>query len=371
VTELKEPMRSRIGLTGYDAGEPEVQAIREVIRSGILTNGPRTRAFEEAFARRHQVDHAVAVANGTVGLAAIYLGLGIGPGDEVIVPSMTFISTATSVVHVGATPIFADVDDMTFGLDVRDVKRRLTSRTRAIVAVHYGGQAANLAELGALADAARVLLIEDAAQAHGSMYRGKPVGGYGRAAMFSFTPTKNMTTGEGGMVTTNDPELAERIRLLRNHGQTAPYMHVLLGFNWRMTEMQAAMGIAQLARLDGILARKRANAQWMKQRLGSRLGLRLPVVMPDRDHPYMLYTLLVDRCRDAVLEHLQAAQIDARLYFPPAHRQPIFGRDPPSLPVTDELAARMLSIPFHSKLRLEELERIAISLEQAVEVSGT
>jgi perosamine synthetase len=283
---------------------------------------------------------------------------------------MTFISTATSVVHVGAEPIFADVDDTTFNLDVRDVERCITPRTRAIVAVHYGGQAANLAELAALAKAAGLFLIEDAAQAHGSRYRDKPVGGYGAAAMFSFTPTKNITTGEGGIVTTNDAELAERVRLLRNHGQSAPYTHMLLGFNWRITEMQAAMGIVQLGRLDEILARKRRNAQWMEQRLGNRSGLRLPVVMPDRDHPYMLYTLLLDRSRDAVLHHLQSAGVEARLYFPPAHRQPIFAGQGRSLPVTDDLAGRMLSIPFHSKLKPEELERIAISLESALEASG-
>ena len=365
-----EPGRLRIGLAGYEAGEDEVRAIREVIESGILTNGPKTRAFEGAFARRHQVDHGVALANGTVALSAIYLGLGIGPGDEVIVPSMTFISTATSVVHVGAMPVFADVDDATFTLDPRDVERCLTSRTRAIVAVHYGGQAANLAELGALAGRSGVHLIEDAAQAHGSLYQGKPVGGYGDAAMFSFTPTKNITTGEGGMVTTNNPELAERIRLLRNHGQSAPYSHTLLGFNWRITEMQAAMGIVQLARLDGILARKRANARWMQGRIGSRLGLRLPIVAPDRDHPYMLYTVLVERYRDAIMERLHEAGIDARLYFPPAHHQPIFSGQGGSLPVTDELASRMLSIPFHAKLTQNELEYIANSLDEALEAAA-
>jgi len=370
VTDWVQDVGSRIGLSGYEAGEAEVNAIRDVLLSGFLTNGPRTRAFEEAFAQRHEVDHAVAVANGTVALSAIYLALGIGPGDKVIVPSMTFISTATSVVHVGAEPIFADVDDTTFNLDVRDVERCITPRTRAIVAVHYGGQAANLAELAALAKAAGLFLIEDAAQAHGSRYRDKPVGGYGAAAMFSFTPTKNITTGEGGIVTTNDAELAERVRLLRNHGQSAPYTHVLLGFNWRITEMQAAMGIVQLGRLDEILARKRKNAKWMEQRLGNCSGLRLPVVMPDRDHPYMLYTLLLDRSRDAVLHHLQSAGVEARLYFPPAHRQPIFGGQARSLPVTDDLAGRMLSIPFHSKLKPEELERIAISLERALEARG-
>lgn len=353
-------------MAGYDAGNAELDAIRAVLQSGVLTNGARTRDFEDAFALRHMVGHAVATANGTVALTAIYLALGIGAGDEVVVPSMTFISTATTVVHVGAKPVFADVTDDTFTLDVRDVERRLTGRTKAIVAVHYGGQPADLVELRALADAAEVHLIEDAAEAHGAEYRGRPVGGFGDAAMFSFTPTKNITTGEGGLVTTNDEELAERLRLLRNHGQTAPYTHTVLGFNWRMTEMQAAMGCVQLTKLDAILARKRANAAWMKERLGGLPGLRLPVVKPDREHPYMLYTILVDRDRNRVLEQLNNAGIEARLYFPPVHQQPLFSPAARSLPVTERVAEHMLSIPFHSKLTPADLERVASCLEQSV-----
>jgi len=257
----------RIKLAEPDIGEEECAAVRAAMLSGVLTNGPRTAAFEDAFARMHGVDHAVAMANGTVALAAVYIGLGIGAGDEVIVPSMTFISSATSVLHVGATPVFADIRPDTFNLDAEDVARRVTARTRAILAVHYGGQPADMDELRAVADDAGVLLIEDAAQAHGSTYKGRPVGGLGAAAMFSMTPTKNITTGEGGVVTTDDPDLAARLRLLRNHGQTAPYEHAMLGFNWRITEMQAAMGIVQLGKLPRILDTKRANAE----RLGASI----------------------------------------------------------------------------------------------------
>ena len=244
-----------IRLAKLDVGDEELEAIRTVLFSGVLTNGPQTKAFEDVFATRHAVRHAVAFANGTVALAGIYTALGIGPGDEVIVPSMTFISTATSVRHVGAHPVFAEVVEDTFNLDPADVEARLTSRTRAIVAVHYGGQPADMEELSTIARAAGVELIEDAAQAHGASYRGCPVGGLGRAAMFSFTPTKNVTTGEGGIVTTNDDDLARSLRLLRNHGQTQLYQHESLGYNWRMTEMQAAMGVVQIQKLDAILAR--------------------------------------------------------------------------------------------------------------------
>jgi perosamine synthetase len=356
----------RVKLAGFDVGDDELAAIRNVFASGVLTNGNRTREFEDLFATRHAADHAIALANGTVALTAIYLGLGIGPGDEVVVPSLTFVSTATSVVHVGATPIFADIERRTFGLDPTEVEQLITARTKAIVAVHYGGQACEIAELRRIADSAGISLIEDAAEAHGATYRGRPVGTWGRAAMFSFTPTKNITTGEGGVVTTNDSELADRLRLLRNHGQSAPYEHGMLGFNWRMTEMQAAMGTVQLTKLDVILARKRCNAEWMRHRLAGVNGLQVPTVMEDRDHTYMLYTLLVERDRDRIMRELHTAGIEARLYFPPAHLQPIFAGVAVKLPVTEDVAQRMISVPFHSKLELADLEYVAHALEQAV-----
>ena len=359
----------KIRLASPDIGEEEVEAIRAVLQSGVLTNGPLTHRFEEAFAVRHQVEHAVAFANGTVALAAIYLALGIGPGDEVIVPSMTFISSATSVLHVGATPVFAEVLPDIFTLDPADVARRITRKTRAILAVHYGGQPADLDELREAAGSARVHLLEDAAQAHGSSYHGRPVGGFGSAAMFSFTPTKNITTGEGGIVTTNEGELAERLRLLRNHGQTALYQHASLGYNWRITEMQAAMGVVQLRKLDTILARKRANAKQLSPRLRNISGVTPPVEREDREHSFMLYTTLVKR-RDAVEHELLDSGIEARLYFPPAHRQPVFANYSASLPVTEYLSECMLSLPFHSRLGAHDLELIADTMAAALEKSN-
>ena len=356
----------RIRLASPDVGEEELDAIRAALFSGVLTNGPQTAAFEAAFARRHEVPHAVAFANGTVALAAIYIGLGIGPGDDVIVPSMTFISSATSVLHVGARPIFAEVTEDTFNLDPVDVDSRLTSRTRAILAVHYGGQPADLSELASIAQGAGVPLIEDAAQAHGATYRGRPVGGFGRAAMFSFTPTKNVTTGEGGLVTTNDEELANKLRLLRNHGQTSLYQHDLLGYNWRITEMQAAMGVVQLKKLDAILGRKWANATYMRGRMSDQVSVELPVARDDRTHAYMLFTLKVKPgIRDRVLASLMERGIEARLYFPPAHLQPVFRPAGFSLPRTERLAGQMLSIPFHSRLSKNELNTIADALSHA------
>jgi perosamine synthetase len=360
----------RIKLAYPEVGDEEVEAVRRVLTSGVLTNGPATRQFEIAFAHRHQVEHAIAFANGTVALAAMYLGLGIGPGDEVIVPSMTFISSATSVLHVGATPVFADVLSDTFTLDPEDVARRLTPRTRAILAVHYGGQPADMADLSDIALEAGIVMLEDAAEAHGASYRGQPVGGLGRAAMFSFTPTKNITTGEGGIVTTNDGDLAARLRLLRNHGQTSQYQHAALGFNWRLTEMQAAMGVVQLGRLDDIIRRKRENATVLGDRLRAIRGVTPPAARPDREHVYMLYTTLLDADRDLVRDAMLATGIEVRLYFPPAHRQPIFATTRVELPVTEDLSRRMLSLPFHARLTGRQLEDVASTLATVLESAG-
>jgi perosamine synthetase len=357
-----ETQRPRLRLARPEVGEAELDAIRRVFASGILTNGEETIAFERAFAHRHHAEHGVAFANGTVALAGVFLALGIGPGDDVIVPSFTFISTATSVLHVGARPVFADIDPETFNLDPVDVSRRLTPATKAIVPVHYGGQPADMAPLRTLADEARAWLIEDAAEAHGATYQGRPVGAIGHAGMFSFTPTKNITTGEGGLITTNDGALAERLRLLRSHGQTDQYVHSLLGYNWRLSEMQAAMGLVQLDKLDSVLARKRERAAHLTRRLHAIDGIRPPIVRDDRDHVFMLFTTAVEPdLRDHVLHELLAQGIEARLYFPPAHQQPVFadehGRD--DLPVTNWAAAHALSLPLHAQLTMSELDEIA------------
>jgi perosamine synthetase len=352
-----------------DVGDEEIAAVTRVLRTPILTNGPETAAFEQEFAAYHEADHAVAMANGTVALVALFAALGIGPGDEVIVPSLTFVSSATSILYAGATPVFAEVDPDTFNIDPADAAARLSPRTRAILAVHYGGQPADLSELAAVAEDAGVLLLEDAAEAHGARYQGRPVGTWGAAGMFSFTPTKNITTGEGGMITTADGDLARRLRLLRNHGQTEPYVHAFLGCNWRMTEMQAAMGRAQVAKLDAILARKRHLAGQLDLDLGTAAGVQAPVVRPDRDHVYMLYTVKFaggPAVRDAVMGDLAGQGIETRVYFPPVHRQPIFAASSVVLPVTDDVAGRILSLPIHSRLTTDEVAAVAGAVSEAV-----
>jgi perosamine synthetase len=348
-------------------GEEEVDAVREVLASGFLTNGPWTRRFEERMAERHGTAHGVAFANGTVALAAMHLAAGIGPGDEVIVPSFTFFSTCTSVLHVGATPVFADIEPTTFNLDPADVARRITPRTKAIVPVHYAGQPAQMDAFAALGRQHGIRIFEDAAEAHGASFGGRPAGSLGDAAMFSFTPTKNITTGEGSVVTTDDDELAQRMRLLRNHGMTRQYHHEILGWNWRLSDILSAVGCCQMDRLDAIIATKRENARHLGQLLAEVPGVTPPAAPDDREHVYMIYPLLVDvERRPAVTAALDAAGIEWRVYFPPAHLQPVFaGSEVPSLPITENVASRIVCIPFHAKLTRAELDEIAATIRSA------
>ena len=353
-------------------GTEEEEAVAAVLRSGILTNGPATAKFESTMAELHETEHGVAFANGTVALAAMYLAAGIGPGDEVIVPSLTFISTATSVLHVGATPVFADVQAETLNLDPDDVARRITPRTKAIVAVHYGGQAADLDRFRDLADHAGIALLEDAAQAHGARFGDKPVGGWGDSSMFSFTPTKNVTTGEGSVVTTNDGDIARKLRLLRNHGMDAPYHHAQLGWNWRLSDVLAAIGTCQLERLAGIITGKQQTARALGERLDRIDGVTPPLEAAGRTHPFMLYTVRVaGGRRDQVSEALTAAGIENRIYFPAAHRQPVFrDRTASDLPVTDRVTSEILSLPVHREVTPEDLDEMAAVI-RAVLTSAT
>ena len=351
----------KIRLASPVTGEEEVEAIRRVLESGILTNGPETRRFESMMAERHDTEHGIAFANGTVALTAMFLAAGIGPGDEVIVPSLTFFSTATSVMHAGATPVFAEIDPTTMNLDPEDAARKITPATKAIMPVHYAGQPAAMDRFVDLGAEAGIRIFEDAAQAHGARYQGRGAGSWGAAAMFSFTPTKNITTGEGSIVTTNDGDLAQSMRLLRNHGMSRQYYHEILGYNWRLSDLQSAMGCCQMDRLDGILATKRANAARLAARLSTNPLVQVPTEAPGAEHPWMFFTLQVPaERREAIGQALDAAGIEWRIYFPPAHLQPVFADRPrPDLPVTEAVADRILTVPIHTRVAPEQLDEIA------------
>lgn len=349
-------------------GDEEREAVAQVLGSGILTQGPRVAAFERAFGAFSGVKHAVAAASGTAALQAALLAHGIGPGDEVITTPFTFIASASTIVAVGARPVLVDVD-ASFGLDPGLVEAAITPRTRAIMPVHLYGQPADLGALAAIARCHGLALIEDACQAHGATFDGRPVGSFGTGC-FSFYPSKNMTTGEGGMLTTNDDGVAEAARLVVNHGLEAPYRHARLGYNLRLTEVAAAIGVEQLKKLPRFNARRAEHAAFYAERLGQLPGLVTPAVWPRRTHVWHQYTLRVQPdfplAREELIARLEAAGIGARVYYPLCvHQQPAMrGRISPEarFPRAEQLAREVVSIPVHPGLTEAEREHVAATL---------
>lgn len=362
-----------IPMANPNLGEEEAKAVYDVVKSGWLNEGKKVAEFEKSFAEYIGTKHAVAFFNGTVALHAVLHALGIKPGDEVIVPSFTFISTANSVLFTGAKPVFADIDEKTFNISPEDVVEKITRKTKAIIPVHYGGQAADMTPLMELAEDSRLFLVEDAAEAHGAKYKGQKVGSFGNAGMFSFTPTKNITTGEGGMITTNDSKLAENLRLLKNHGQIAQYNHIMLGYNYRMTEMQGAMGIEQLKKLPDIILKKQKNQEYVSKKISQINGIEPPFVASDRNHVYMIYTIKIDKQilgigRDQFSTKLNEKGIASKIYFPPVHIQKLYKdlKYNISLPVTEEVHNKILSLPCYSKLNIDELDYIITTINEII-----
>ncbi len=338
-------------------GDEERAAVDAVLVSGMLAQGAEVAAFEEEFSS-HLVDgrHAVAVNSGTAGLHLGLLAAGVGPGDEVIVPSFTFAATANSVALTGATPVFADIEPAHYALDPAAVEAVITEKTVGIMPVHLYGHPADMAGLGDVASRHGIALFEDAAQAHGASFDGRPVGSFGTFAMFSLYPTKNMTSGEGGMVTTADDEVARRLRLLRNQGMERQYENELVGFNARMTNLHAAIGRVQLTKIDGWTQQRRANAAFLDANLR---GVQTPAVADGATHVYHQYTIRVPEDRDGFATALREEYaIGSGVYYPiPNHRLPSFNR-PEDLPETEHAAAQVLSLPVHPSLSPADLDRI-------------
>ncbi|WP_431279763.1 DegT/DnrJ/EryC1/StrS family aminotransferase [Leifsonia poae] len=338
-------------------GDEERAAVDRVMRSGMLAQGPEVAAFENEFASIVDGLHCVAVNSGTSALHLSFLAAGIGAGDEVIVPSFSFAATANAVALAGATPVFADVEPDFFCLDPAAVEAAITPRTRAIMPVHLYGHPADLPTLAAIAEKHDLLLFEDAAQAHAASFDGKPVGAWGIAGSFSFYPTKNMTAGEGGMVTTPDEEVARRLRLLRNQGMEKRYANEIVGFNTRMTDLHAAIGRVQLGKLAGWTETRQKNAAFLNEAITEVVT---PPTAPGAVHVFHQYTVRIEgHDRDAFAAELASRGVGSGVYYPtPIHRLPSFELQL-DLPATEQVAAQCLSLPVHPALGQDELETIA------------
>ena len=345
-------------------GEEELAAAARVLASGALAQGVEVAGFEDAFSAVVERRHCIAVNSGTSALHLALLANGVGPGDEVIVPSFTFAATANAVGLTGATPVFADIDPLTFCLDPDAAAAAVGPRTAAVMPVHLYGQPADMAALRTVGRRHGLLIVEDAAQAHAATFDGRPAGALGDAAAFSFYPTKNMTTGEGGMVVTADAAVATKVRLLRNQGMDRQYENELVGFNLRLTEVAAAIGRVQLRRLPGFTAVRRSHAETLDAAISATGAVERPHVLPGATHVYNQYTVR-SRERDRVQQSLSLAAIESRVYYPtPVHLLPAFGQHDLDLPATASAAAEVLSLPVGPHLTDDEVARVAEALAQ-------
>jgi len=367
-----------------DTGVEEWQALREPLMSGWLTQGPKVEAFEQAFAQRHGVKYALATSSCTTALHLILTALNIGPGDEVIVPAFTWISTANVVLYCGATPIFVDVDRTTFNIDVNQVSQKLSKRTKAILPVHLFGLCA---DIDAIAETAPgISIIEDAACASGSGYKGRSAGSLGLAAAFSFHPRKSITTGEGGMVTTNDEELAEKVNSLRNHGATIseeerhhgsqPYIlpdFNLLGFNYRMTDLQGAVGIVQLSKLDNFIEERRKWANYYEGELAEVSWLRTPLAPVDYRHGWQAYVCYIDESRspmprNEIMKALHTKGIHTRPGTHAVHMLGLYGKRfgfmADNFPGAHDCDRYSMAIPLHNRMAAEDYEYVVKMIKE-------
>ncbi|AEM38017.1 Glutamine--scyllo-inositol transaminase [Pyrolobus fumarii 1A] len=360
--------------------EDDITLVLEALRSGWLSGGPYVEKFEEEFAKYIGVKHAITVANGTMALIAALYAAGVRPGDEVIVPCFTFAATAAAVVALGAKPVFADIELETYNISVEDVEEKLTRRARAIIAVHLFGHMADMKRLKRLAEEENIVLIEDAAQAHGSSLEGVKAGAWGDAAAFSFYATKNMTMGEGGAVTTSNDEIAWRVRMLRNHGQESKYNHVTFGLNMRITSLQAALGLAQLRKLERMNEARRRNARMLSEGLRDT-GLILPVEKPGYRHVYHQYVVRVDPervdiTRDELARRLRERGVETAVHYPRALPDQPFYRAlgyPPAekiCPNAAIAAQQVLSLPVHPKLTHEDIRYVIRAVREALGMEG-
>ena len=350
----------------------EISAVAAVLKSGNIAQGKKVAEFEEAFAESIGTKYAIAVNSGTAALDIALLAHGIGEGDEVITSPFTFISTANSILFTGAKPVFADIEEETFNINPDSIAEKITPRTKAIMPVHLYGQPCDMGRIIEIAKRHGLVVIEDACQAHGAEFDRKKVGSFSTGC-FSFYPTKNMTTGEGGMITTNDTDIAQKARMIRNHGQKERYLHEILGYNYRMTDIAAAIGICQLRKLEQFNSKRIKNAKILTEGLEGIKGLIPPHIEPNSKHVFHQYTVRVREefglSRDEVKEKLKEKDIMTEIYYPlPIHKQPLYKKlgYNDHLPNSEQAAREVLSLPVHPRLRAAELKTIVRALSESV-----
>ena len=348
-----------IPISKPDISELEKAAVMQVMDSGMIVMGPMTAQFEEAFADLCGVKHAIAVSSGTTALHLAMLAHNIGPGDEVITTAFSFAATVNAILFVGASPVFADIDEQTFNITPGEVESLITPRTKAILPVHLYGHLCDMDALQSISSRYGIPIIEDACQAVSASYNNKKAGSFGTAA-FSFYATKNLMCGEGGMITTNDDEIAENCRLLRSHGMRRRYYHETLGFNFRMTDMEAAIGLTQLKRLPEFNAKRSFNAAYLNAKIES---VETPRVKEGHTHAWHQYTVRINhgRNRDDAVRQLNEAGIGTGIFYPvPLHQQPYIRKTVGNitLPTTEKLASEVFSLPIHTQLTKDDLETI-------------
>lgn len=345
-------------------GQEEEKAVLEVLKSGMLAQGERVERFENEFSSYIGVKYAVAVANGTAALFLALLAHGIGKGDEVVTTPFSFISSANSILFVGAKPVFVDIDSGSFNINPDLIEPKITKKTRALLVVHLFGNPCQMDKILKIVKKHKLILIEDACQSHGAEFNGRKIGSLGTGC-FSFYATKNMTTGEGGMVTTNNKRLAEKIKLLRNHGSKIRYYHNSLGFNLRMTDIQAAIGIEQLRKLNEFNKKRIRNALYLNKKLAKIPGVITPKILPNTVHTFHQYTIKITqdfpKTRDELVEELGKKEIHTGIFYPiPIHKQKVYKnlgyKD--ILPVAETLSREVVSLPVHPGVNLKDLRKI-------------
>lgn len=350
-------------------GEEEIENVVEVLKSGMIAQGPKVMEFEEKFANWIGAKYGIATNSGTSALHVALLACGIGEGDEVITTPFTFIASGNAIVYTGATPVFADIDLDTYTIDPDKIEDLITDKTRAILPVQLYGQAADMDKIREIAEKHDLKIIEDAAQAHGAEYNGEKVGTLGDMACFSFYPTKNMTTSEGGMITTNDEELAKKAQMFRAHGASERYHHDEIGYNFRMTDIAAAIGLAQLNVIDEFNNKRISNANYLNEQLKDVEGIVIPKSPDNYKHVYHQYTILVEKGnRDDWVEFLTNKGIGTGIHYPiPLYNQPIYKKlgIEGDCPLAEKAADNVISLPVHPSLTKEDLDLVVDAVKEA------